>query len=615
MSAFREMLLLCYNSLSMKQTSKFPTIWDLSPLLSSDESPEAEEKLKVVETKCYEFINKWKDRSDYLESPATLKEALDEYELINAKYGTDGDVGYYFGLRSSQDQDNPVLKAKNNKIHDRSVKTGNDMSFFAHRISKIPQDKQAKFLEYGDLQDYRHWMELIFNEAKYLLSEEEEKILNLKSATSYVNWVKMTSSFISKEERKVKGKKGKFNFSELSKMIYDQKLAHREAAAEAINDILNKHIFTAEAEINSILADKKVNDELRKVSRPDEIRHLSDDISTEAVDAMLDNVVGRFDIPHRYYKLKKELLGLEKFRYFEKNMPYGKLNKKYTYDQAVKLVAKTFKNLDKEFYDIFWKLITNGRLDVYPRKGKRSGAFSISGQKSQPGYILLNHTDELADVTAIAHEMGHAINDELIRPKQNALNFDTPLSTAEVASTFMEDFVLDEIEKDADDELKLALMMMRLDDCVASIFRQVACYKFEQELHSSFRAKGYLSKDEIGELFVKHMSAYLGDSVEMSEGSENWWVYWSHIRSFFYVYSYASGLLISKSLQKSVKSSPEFINKVKEFLSAGTSDSPRNIFLKMGIDINDKDFWLQGLDEIDQLLTKTEKTARELRKI
>jgi hypothetical protein len=114
----------------------------------------------------------------------------------------------------------------------------------------------------------------------------------------------------------------------------------------------------------------------------------------------------------------------------------------------------------------------------------------------QPTHILLNHTGKLHDVLTIAHELGHGINNELIKQRQHALDFGTPTSTAEVASTFMEDFVLDEILHSADDELRFAVMLQKLNDDVSSIFRQVACYRFEQELHGEFRQKGYLSKEK-----------------------------------------------------------------------------------------------------------------------
>jgi oligoendopeptidase F len=202
-----------------------------------------------------------------------------------------------------------------------------------------------------------------------------------------------------------------------------------------------------------------------------------------------------------------------------------------------------------------------------------------------------------------------------MKEKQDALNFGSPLSTAEVASTFMEDFVLQELLREADDESRLAVMVNKLNDDISTIFRQVACYRFEQELHQEFRQKGYLSKEELGSLFRKHMASYMGDFVEQSPGAENWWIYWGHIRYFFYVYSYASGLLISKSLQKSVKEDPGFIGKVKDFLSAGQSESPQNIFKRLGIDITGNAFWNRGLDEVERLLQETEALARRLGKI
>ena len=388
----------------------------------------------------------------------------------------------------------------------------------------------------------------------------------------------------------------------------------RDSAADAFNGILGKHVDAAEAELNSVLANKKVDDELRHVSRPDLMRHITDDIDSEVVDSLTKTVAERFDISCRYYRLKASLLKVKRLKYHERNIEYGTINTSYPYPQTVRLVRTVFRNLDDSFSSILDRFIENGQLDVYPRKGKVSGAFCAHLLISQPTYILLNHTGRLNDVLTLAHEMGHGINNELIKEKQNALNFGTPLSTAEVASTFMEDFVLREIVKEADDELRLSIMMMRLNDEVSTIFRQVACYRFEQELHQEFRQKGYLSKEEIGRLFQKHMAAYMGNAVEQSPGSENWWIYWSHIRSFFYVYSYASGLLISKSLQHSVRKDPAFIDKVRDFLSAGLSDSPKNIFKRLGVDISDEQFWNKGLDEVEELLNETITLAKKLGK-
>ncbi len=602
----------------MADIKSSPITWNFTPLFSGDNDPQITENRKAVERESYAFVNKWKDREDYLSDPEILKQALDEYETWQRSFGVDGDAGYYFWLRTQQDENEPELKAKFNTIHQFATKIRNDIQFFELRLSRIPAELQPKFLEYEGLKPYRHFLERSFVWAKYLLSEAEEKIINLKAAPAELNWVKLTSSFLTKEEREVAledGSKAVKSFSEVFSLIDSQNKAVRDGAAAAVNDILAKNVAVAEQEINSVLWNKKVDDELRKVPRPDSIRHLSDDIDSQVVDAMIAAVSSQFDLAKKYYQLKAQLLGVPKLAYHERNVPYGALSKKYSFDEAAALTHRTFLNLDVKFAAIFQEFLDGGRFDVYPRANKHSGAFCAHNLLSQPTYILLNHTGKLNDVLTLAHELGHGVNNEFARKKQNALNFGTTLATAEVASTFMEDFVLRELEREADDELRLALMIMKLNDDISSIFRQAACYNFERELHASFRAKGYLSKEEIGSLFGKHMVSYMGDAVEQSPGSENWWVYWSHIRTFFYVYSYSSGLLISKSLQNSVKNDRGFIEKVKEFLSSGLSDSPKNIFAKLGIDISTKAFWEKGLGEVETLLGEAHALAEKLGKI
>lgn len=593
-------------------------VWNLRLLFDNDEDPQIEKKRKTVEQKSRAFISAWKDRTDYLANPFLLRKALDEYEEWKRYYGSEGDEGYYFWLRTSQNQTDPDLKAKFNLIEEFSKKIQNDIQFFALRIAKVPDRLQKKFLLSPHLKKYRHYLERLFAESRYLLSEPEERILNLKSSSSYANWVKMTSSFLAKEERAViseSGQRGIKPFSEIASLMNSRQKRVRDTAAKVFNDILRSHVDVAEAEINSVLANKKVDDDLRGFARPDLARHISDDIETEIVDTLIKTVSDRFDIPSRFYELKARLLKVRKLQYHERNVEYGTISGKYPYRNALNIVRKVFSKLDREFVRILDGFIRNGQFDVYPRKGKAGGAFCAHNLISQPTFILLNHTNRLNDVLTLAHELGHGINNELIRGKQHSLYFGTPISTAEVASTFMEDFVLQEIIRKTDEEKRLSVMMMKLNDDVSTIFRQVACYRFEQELHDQFRKRGYLSQEEIGKLFQKHMKSYMGNAVAQSPGSENWWVYWGHIRSFFYVYSYASGLLISKSLQNSVKDDPRFIREVKEFLSAGLSDSPKNIFRGLGVDISDRHFWNRGLEEVETLLNQTALLAVKLGKI
>ncbi|MCE9628860.1 MAG: M3 family oligoendopeptidase [Candidatus Vogelbacteria bacterium] len=598
---------------------KLPTTWDLSPFYKSDTDPKIAQDLKRSADRVRIFVKTWQADESYLSNPTRLKQALDEYEELERTTGLSSGYGYYLSLRLAQEENNPKLKAAASKLKDHAIGLANEIEFFTIRLAKVPTSIQQKFLVDKNLAPYHYFLKKLFEHAKYILSEPEEKIMNLKSAPAHGYWTEMRSNLMAEEMLTVKDEQGVRRsrpFSEALNLSSSAKKSVRDEAAKAVHQLMKTYARIAEHEINAILEDKKINDQLRGFSRPDQSRHLSDDIDTEVVDAMIKAVSDNFDIAHKFYKLKAKLAKLPKLAYHERNLAYGQTDKKITYSESVDLVSRSLHNLDSEFGTIFDRFATNGQIDVYPKQNRSDGAFCAGTGElpSLPTYILLNHTDKLRDTLTLAHEAGHGINNELIKPKQHSLYYSTPLSTAEVASTFMEDFVLQEIAKEANDELRLGLMMTKLNDDISTIFRQVACYKFEQELHETFRQEGFLPKEKIGQIFQKHMKAYMGPSVSQDPGSENWWVYWSHIRNFFYVYSYASGLIISKALQAEVKADKKFVEKVKYFLSAGTSNSPKNIFKNIGIDITKTDFWTSGVKEIRDLLAETEKLAKKLKK-
>lgn len=592
--------------------------WDLSFLLEGDDDTKINEKRELIREKHKEFSKKWKKDKSYLINADKLKESLDNYEILNRFYIRGGTEAYYFHLRSYQDQADERIKSKLNKTTDFLNELEDEIRFFELSLAKISKEKQDEFLENSLLKDYHHYLEKIFKESTHLLTEDEEKIMSLKSKVTYDNWENLTQEFLNKSEAEVldeEGNKKKMNFSELRGFLSNNDNGFRKRISDVFENIVERYHEIAVIELNSLLENKKIDDNLRKFERADSARHLSDDIDSSIVDVLIKSVSSRFSLAHRFYKLKGDILGIKKFQYNDRNIEIGSLDKKYSYEESKVLIKKVSGNIDKEFLDIFKRYLKNNQIDVFPRKGKRGGACCTHFLISQPTYILLNYNDKLEDVTTLAHELGHGINNELIKKNQNALNFGTPKSTAEVASTFMEYFVLEELMKNSDDETKLNLMIAKLQNDIQTIFRQVACYMFEQELHKSFREQGYISKKYIGELFEKYMMSYLGNTFEKSDSMKRGWVYWPHIRDFFYNYSYASGLLISKNLQRKVKENPRFINKVKKFLSAGTSKSPKEIFLDLDIDITKEEFWKEGLEEVEDLLNKTEELARKLGKI
>lgn len=597
---------------------KINTAWDLSRFYKSINDPQIEIDKELVKKEILAFVKKWKDRNDYTSDPKILLQALQEFEKISDPGADNGKISAYFSLSTSLNSKDIALKAKANLLDDFFTKLDNEIEFFMHRISKIPEKAQKIFLNSQELNEYRYFLKQLFDSAKYLLSEEQEKILNLKEKGSYSNWVSMISDFLKEQEAEIideSGKKIKANFSTIQTLLSSSKKLVRSEANKAYCKIINKFVNPAERELNSVLEYKKLEDELRGYKKPYSSTLFGDDVEEKVIESMLKNVSDNFDVSQKYYSLKAKLFGVEKLEYYERNLEYGKTTKKYEFAEAYNLVHSTFSELNPDFGEIFKTQFANSAVDVFPKVAKSTGAFCTHASKNINSFVLLNYTNRIEDVLTLAHEMGHSVNHELSRKSVSPFYMDTSIATAEVASTFFEDFALKKLLKKADDETKLSLLMQKLNDDISTIFRQVACFKFEIDLHTKYREMGFLDLKTIGELFEKNMRAYMGESINYTNDSKNWWVYWPHIRYYFYVYSYASGLLISKTLQAEVEKDSHFIEKIKRFLESGSKDSPKNLFLNMGIDISNSEFWKEGVEECRTLLIEAETLARKLKKI
>lgn len=588
-------------------------MWSLDELFLSEKDPKIQEERDYIIKWTDSFATKWRENNKFLNSPENLKQALDEWEEFSREHGGAGKQSYYGGLRGALDQLDPEISKLNSEIQKVAIENGNKLQFFMLELGKVSAEKQREFLNYAGLAPYKHLLERIFATAKYDLSEKEETVMNYLYPSAKGNWIDLTEKLISKSTAKITidGKKQEKTVDELMELTRNIDETVRKQAAQKVNKILKNIDDVAEAEINSLLEYQSAQRKLRGVKRPDELRLESDDIEPEVVDAMRTAVSRRNEIVHRYYKLKAQMLGKTKIEYYERGIdfPTGE-NAQFSYEESVKIVHEVFSELDPEFGEIFEEFVTSGKVDVYPKKGKSGGAFCAHDSLNSPVYILLNHTNVRGDVSTLAHESGHGVNNMLMKKTQNAFSFGTTLAVAEVASTFMEDFVAERMMKDVDKRYQLAIIMNKLNDQIASIFRQVACYQFEYDLHTEFEKRRFLGKKDIAQIFKKRMEEYMGPYVKQSLLSDTFWIIWSHIRRGFYVYSYASGLLISKALQREVRANPAFITKVKQILSAGTSKSPSEIFADAGINIKDPAFWEKGLDEIQVLLEQAENLSK-----
>ena len=86
--------------------------------------------------------------------------------------------------------------------------------------------------------------------------------------------------------------------------------------------------------LNTLLADKAIDDRLRHFDSWIASRNLSNEASDESVQALVDAVQGRYSIPQRWYTLKAQLLGLDRLADYDRMASVGDTEREIGWDEA-----------------------------------------------------------------------------------------------------------------------------------------------------------------------------------------------------------------------------------------------------------------------------------------
>ena len=580
------------------------TEWDLALLYEGLDDPRIERDQKQADKAIDAFAKKYRKDKKHLKNPAALASALAEYEkLIELPASR---AGYYVSFRKELNVEDKAAEALAAKLDERGTKRGNKILFFALELGKLPKPMQKKFLAAPVLKPYRYWLQQIFDNAKYDLSEPEEKVISLLDTVSYDRWVQATENILNKKT--VEHEDKTLPFPQALALVKTLPTEKRRALYEATRAVTEELGDVAESEINAVYTSKKIQDELRGFKAPYDATILGNQNDPKSILALSEAVSGAMSLAHRFYEVKRRLLKEDKLTYADRSAQVGTIQTKVPFEKAVGIVRETFSALNPEYAEIFDRLLLRGQVDVRPKKGKAGGAFCSSGV-TVPTYVLLNHIDDFESVKTLAHEMGHAIHAERAK-SQSPLYQGHSTATAETASTFFETAALRRIIETLPEEDRIVALHDTIQDNIATVFRQIACFRFEQALHEEIRRDGYVPKERIADLMNEHMQAYLGPVVELERSDGYFFVQWSHIRRFFYVYTYAYGHLISQALHEKLAGDSSFIKKIDAFLAAGESKSPYEIFKSCGLDTKNPEIFRAGLRGIERDVAELERLVK-----
>lgn len=527
-----------------------------------------------------------------------------------------GRAGNYASLRFAVDSTDAEIGALMQKVQERSASIGTRLVFFDLEWADLPDDRVDELLADPGLEWCAHHLRSERRYRDHLLTEPEERIMTEKAVTGQRAWSRLFNELssdisVALPDPDADGGVRTVKLEGALSRLGDPDRAVRRQAAEAVTEALAPGLRTRAFVFNTLLADKATDDRLRGYPTWLNSRNLANEATDESVDALVEAVKHRYDIPQRWYRLKATILGLDRLADYDRMASVADSQAEIGWSEARDLVLDAYASFSPTLADAATRFFEEGWIDAPVRAGKRPGAFCAYTVPDHHPYLMLNWTSRRRDVLTLAHELGHGLHAYLARDR-GIFHQATPLTLAETASVFGETVTFGRMLDRTDDPgERLALLAESLEGTIATVFRQTAMNQFEAAVHTARRTEGELSVERFGDLWAETQVEMLGDAVEVTDGYRSWWSYVPHfIGTPGYVYAYAYGQLLALSVYARFEAEgADFVPRYLDLLAAGGSLPPSELGRVVGVDLDDPDFWSAGLAIVEGQLTAAEDAA------
>ena len=558
--------------------------WNLASLFSSDS--EWEKELVVFNTMIHDAekgkISLGTDRQAFLK---TLKD-FEQYLILEER------LGYYADLRVTENEGDSVARGMFERYVNLSTQGQAAWSWLSPAIQMLDDNFIDSCLKDSSFEDYRVFLSKLRRFKPHVLSDAEERLLALQSEPSQTP--KDAFSVLTNVD---------FDFGTIetpegpkpltqSTFAYFMRLPDRSVRRKAYLQFyasFEAHRHTlATLYAGSVKLDKYIA-KVRKYPSARAMALFPDNVPEAVYDNLVSTVNRNIPALHRYYALRKEVLGLDSLRHYDVYVPLVKEIKiERSYEQAVDIVIEALKPLGEEYVNTLRGGLLGGWVDRYENKGKRSGAFSAGSFLGNP-YILMNYKDDvLDDLFTIAHEGGHSMHSWYSARNNPFMCYGYTIFEAEVASTFNEQLVFSYLYENSKDEREKAyLLANRIDNTLGTLFRQTMFAEFEERVHKIAESGEAITVDVLRKEYRGLLEKYFGPEMVFENVSDLEGLRIPHFYNAFYVYKYATGLSAGIALSEGVlkgreKERDAYLN----FLRSGGSRFPIESLELAGVDMS-----------------------------
>lgn len=527
-------------------------------------------------------------------------------------------LSVYANCKNDEDKGNSIYQELKGRVINLFALYNEKTSSIIPKIIKEDTETIYKYVEEQEsLKPYKHFFDTILNRKTHTLDEKVEKVLSMYQPV--LSSAGQTSSYLTNADLKLGMIKDEFgNDVELTEANYSTyiKSSNREVRKQTFKNLYSAYssvINTLTSTYATIVNKDSITSKLRNYDNSISMYLNPNKIPIELYNNLISVVRNNLDTLYNYYDLKKDILNLDEFHLYDSYAKVVKENdRKYTFDEAKDIVIKALSVYGDEYINVLKTAFSDGWIDKYPNKGKKSGAYSTGSVDTMP-YVLLNFTGDYNDVSTLAHELGHSMHTYFTVKNNPYITADYPIFLAEIASTTNELLLSHYMyEHSASKDEKLSILNEKLDLFKATIYRQTMFAEFEKNAHDYVDSGNILTKDYLDDMYYDLNKTYFGSNVVVDEDIKYEWSRIPHFYTPFYVYQYATSLSISCYVALNIiNKTPGFVEKYLEFLQSGGRDYPLEVLKIIDVDLKDTKVFESALEDFKNTLDEFKKIYYE----
>ena len=581
--------------------------WDLTSFYKDDK--DFNDSIKVCSEKIIEL-------KEYV---GCTKDANKLYEFLCKQINVVAlweDLYVYANLLVDQDLSVDENLVKKNKTESLYNEYNLNVSFFAPELLKLSKDEYDKlFIDCPSLEEFRADLDKTYREKEHILSENEEKIIS-ELVNSMNKFDDMSSTMLNSEHDygkvKVDDEVVVIAPTNYRRLMKNKDVNIRKKVYKSFNKVLDRYASSNAQYLNGYVSMNNSLAKIRKFKDSWNSKLFELNLSDKVFKALINATESNLDVLQKYFTLKKDALGLDELHMYDMALDMADNDKEYSIKDAQEMVRESIKPLGDDYVSKYDRIIKNRFIDYCQYKGKCAGGYSFATVR-QDSRILMSFNYNIDSVSTIAHECGHNVHHQYVNQNNKEQYRFTSSLVAEVISLTNEILLSEYLSNNGSSkEEKLSGLANVLGVVASNFYGAVREGKMEQDMYKEVLKGGSLTKEFMNKLTRKYLKKYYGNTVKLDKYASNSWINRSHYYMHFYLFSYAICVSVALNVaSKILNGDKEVLDKYYEYMKCGSDKWPQEVFMVLGVDLEDENVYIDAIKYFDTLIDKYYKIMQD----